>query len=242
MFVTPVWVDPLFNRFEPLTDQVLEREILDQAQRAGIDGSRIFQVDKSADTKALNAYVKGLFGTKRIVLYDTLLVQLSHREVLAVLGHEMGHYVLGHVSRSILLSTFLVLAGLFWVDRAGRWLIARHSGRIGFDRLSAIAALPLIMLLTEVASLTASPVICAYSRYQEHEADRFALELTRTNRSAAEAFVKLQHENLSNPRPGRFYRIFRATHPSIGDRIDFCNSYRPWTKGEALVYGAHFRH
>jgi Zn-dependent protease with chaperone function len=242
VMVAPVVIDPLFNRYQPLKDPVLERRILDEAKRAGIDGSRIFEVDKSADSKVLNAYVTGVFGTKRIVLYDTLLARLNEREILAVLGHEMGHYALGHVSRSILLSTFLILAGTLWIDCAGRWLIARNARRFGFDRLSEIAALPLILLLANLGALVAAPAVCAYSRHQEREADRFSLELTQTNRSAAAAFIKLQETNLSNPRPGPLFRFFRSTHPSIGERIDFCNSYRPWTRGEPLVYGAHFRY
>jgi Zn-dependent protease with chaperone function len=241
MLVTPVWVDPLFNRYGPLDDPVLERAILEEARRAGIDGGRIFEVDKSTDTKALNAYVKGVLDTKRIVLYDTLIRSLDDREVLAVLGHEMGHYVLGHVPKTILVTTVALLAGLLWVDRAGRWLIARYHQRFGFHCLSEVAAVPLILLLIQVASLALGPLIYAYSRHQEHEADRFALELTRTNHSAALAFVKLQRENLGNPRPGLFYKVFRATHPSIAERIEFCNSYHPWTRGEPLVYGALFR-
>jgi len=241
MLVTPVWIDPLFNHYEPLKDKALEQQIVAQARRAGIEGGRIYQVDKSVDTKALNAFVKGVFDTKRIVLYDTLLNRLNERETLVVLGHEMGHYVLGHVPRTILLSSVVVLAGLFWVDRAGRWLLARFHGRFGFDRLSDVAAVPLIILLLQVSALVLEPVAYAYSRQQEHEADRFALELTRTNRSAALAFVKLQHDNLSNPRPNPVFKILRATHPSIGERIEFCNTYHPWTKGEPLVYGGLFR-
>ena len=86
-------------------------------------------------------------------------------------------------------------------------------------------------MLIEVAVLVLSPVALAYSRYQEHEADRFALDLTHANHSAAMAFVKMQAENLSNPRPGLLYKLFRATHPSIGERIDFCNAYHPWRSG-----------
>jgi Zn-dependent protease with chaperone function len=228
MLVTPIWIDPLFNTFGPMKDKALERRILDLAERAGIEGSRVFEVDKSVDTKAVNAYVTGVFGTKRIVLWDTLLAKLDPPEVLAVMGHEMGHYVLGHVVRSIWLGSIVILAGLFFVDRAGRWLIARFSGRLGFDRLSDIASVPLVLLLMEVSSLFLSPVALAYSRYQEHEADRFSLELTHANHSAAMSFVKLQRENLSHPRPGLFYKVFRASHPSIGDRIDFCNAYHPW--------------
>ncbi len=228
MLVEPVWIDPLFNTFGPMKNKELEQSILALAGRAGIEGSRVFEVDKSVDTKALNAYVTGFLQTKRIVLWDTLIARLNEQELLCVMGHEMGHYVLGHVVKTILLSTVVTLAGLFLVDWLGRRLIARFSGRLGFDRLSDIASLPLLLMLVQVAFLVLSPVALAYSRYQEHEADRFALDLTRTNHSAATAFVKLQEENLGNPRPGLLYKIFRSSHPSIGERVDFCNTYHPW--------------
>lgn len=227
MLVEPVWIDPLFNRFGPMKDKTLERRILDLAERSGIEGSRVFEVEKSVDTKAMNAYVTGVFGTKRIVLWDTLLTKMDPPEVLAVMGHEMGHYALGHVVRSILLGSLVILAGLLFVDRAGRWLIGRFRDRLGFERLSDVASVPLVLMLMHVSSLFLGPVVLAYSRYQEHEADKFALDLTRDNHAAATAFVKMQDENLSNPRPGLFYTIFRASHPSIGERIDFCNAYHP---------------
>jgi STE24 endopeptidase len=228
MLVVPIWIDPLFNTFGPMKDKALERSILALADRAGISGSRVFEVEKSVDTKAVNAYVTGVFTTKRIVLWDTLLAKLDEPEVLVVMGHEMGHYVLGHVRRSILLGSLVILMGLFFVDRAGRWLIARFSNRLGFDRLSDVASVPLVLMVIDVASLVLGPVAMAYSRHQEHEADRYALELTHANHSGAMAFVKMQSENLGNPRPGLLYKIFRASHPSIGERIEFCNSYHPW--------------
>jgi Zn-dependent protease with chaperone function len=86
-----------------------------------------------------------------------------------------------------------------------------------------------------------SPIVMAYSRAQEHEADVFALELTQTNRSAASAFVKLQQENLGVPWHGVPEKLWRSTHPSIGERIEFCNNYHPWTEGRPLVFGAYFR-
>lgn len=261
MLVKPVWVDPLFNHFGSMKDRALEREILDLAARAGIDGSRVFEVDKSRDTKAVNAYVTGFLGTKRIVLWDTLIAKLDEHELLFVMGHEMGHYALGHVVRSVLLSSIVILLTLLFVDRAGRWAIdrwgnppkgdgvtelsdsppTRPSGAFGFDRLSDVAALPLILLLAHLAAVGLAPAVNGYSRYQESEADRFAIELTRFNHSGATAFVKLLHENLSNPRPGPLYKTFRATHPSIGARVDFCNNYHPWTTGTPLVYGRLFR-
>ncbi len=195
----------------------------------------MFEVEKSVDTNAVNAYVTGVLGTKRIVLWDTMLNKFDEPEVLAVMGHEMGHYVLGHVVRSILLGSLVVLAGLYFVYRAGSWLIARYSRRLGFDRLSDIASVPLVLMLIEVASLILSPVALAYSRHQEHEADKYSLDLTRANHSSAQAFAKMQAENLGNPRPGLFYKVFRASHPSIGERIDFCNDYHPWCADRAAA-------
>jgi STE24 endopeptidase len=233
MFVKPIWIDPLFNSFGQMKNEELERSILALADRAGIEGSRVFEVDKSVDTKAVNAYVTGFWQTKRIVLWDTLVAKLEEPELLFVMGHEMGHYVLGHVVRSILLSSIVTLAGLFLIDGLGRWLVKRFRDRLGFADLADVASVPLMIMLLEFAFLVLSPVGLAYSRHQEHEADRFALELTRTNHTGGLSFVKLQAENLGNPRPGLVYRIFRASHPSISERIDFCNSYHPWLSGQS---------
>jgi len=197
-------------------------------------------VNKSVDTKAMNAYVHGLFGTHRIVLWDTLLARQSEPEVLAVMGHEMGHYVLGHVEQGIVLSPLIVLVGLFWTDRAGRWLIARFGPRLGVTSLADVAATPLLLLLLGVASTVIAPVSMAYSRHLEHEADRFGLELTRLNHSSARSFADFQRENLGIPQPDLFCKIFRSTHPSISERITFCNTYHPWEEGRPLRYAGRF--
>jgi len=237
VLVKPLWIDPLFNDFGPMKNKRLEQSILDLASRAGIEGSRVFEVNKSIDTKALNAYVTGVLGSKRIVLWDTLIARLDEKELLVVMGHEMGHYVLGHVVRSILLSSVLTLTSLFLVDRLGRWLVARHAHLLRFESLADVASVPLLLLLIQVTMLFLGPVAMAYSRYQEHEADRFALDLTHSYHSAGTAFVKLQQENLGNPRPGLIHKIFRASHPSNGERIDFCNSYRPVASSTPLRNG-----
>jgi len=158
-----------------------------------------------------------------------------------VMGHEMGHYALGHVTRTILLSSLVVLLSLWTIDRAGTWLAARFAPRFGFDRISDVASLPLLLILLQLSTLGLSPAIMAYSRAQEHEADTFALELTRANHDAATAWVKLQRENLGVPWHNTFENLWLATHPSIGERIEFCNSYHPWAEGRPLVYGAYFR-
>jgi len=237
LFVTPIWIEPLFNQFGPMKDKALERQILALADRAGIEGSRVYEVNKSVDTTTLNAYVTGFLNTKRIVLWDTILAKLTPREVLYVMGHEMGHYVLGHTWQLILLGAALALLGLWVIHRTAGWLIARYRDRFGFAELADVASVPLVILLFSAVSLVVTPAVLGVTRHDEHEADRFGLEITRDNRDCATAFVKLQEENLSIPRPGLLYKLWRSSHPPLGERIDFCNAYRPWEKGETLKYG-----
>jgi Zn-dependent protease with chaperone function len=241
MLISPVWIDPLFNKFAPMNDKVLEGKILALADRAGIEGSRVYEVNKSVDTKAVNAYVTGFMKTKRIVLWDTIIAKLNEKELLFVMGHEMGHYVLSHVITGILFFSILILLILYVAHRTAGVLIEKFKARFGFDQLFDIASLPLIILLINIFSLVISPIAMGFSRYQEHEADRFGLEITRSNHDAATAFVKLQKENLSNPRPGLLYKLWRSSHPPLGERIDFCNEYQPWVKGEPLLYEKHFK-
>jgi Zn-dependent protease with chaperone function len=239
--ITPVWIDPLFNKFSPMKDKALESEITALAERAGIEGGRVFEVEKSADTKAVNAYMTGIMGTKRIVLWDTLIAKLDQREVLTVMGHEIGHYVLRHVFQGILLSSVLSFVGLYAFYRVIGCVIERFKARFGFDRLCDIASWPLILLFFSLGNLALNPLILAFSRHLEHEADRFALEITRDNHADATASVKLQIQNLSVPRPGLMYTLWRASHPPVGERIDFANTYMPWLEGERLKYEHWFR-
>ena len=240
VLVQPIWIDPLFNRFGPMKDKALEADILHLAERAGIEGSRVFEVAKSEDTKAVNAYVAGLGATKRIVLWDTIIAKLNRRQLLVVMGHEMGHYVLGHVWKTILILSVLIIAALYAVHRASGWLIEKYRARFGFEELSDLASLPLIIILFGVASLVVTPLALAVSRHFEHEADRFGLEITRDNYATATALVTLQQENLGVPRPGPIFTWWRASHPPLGERIDFSNDYRPWEKNEPLVYADRF--
>jgi STE24 endopeptidase len=239
--VAPIWIAPLFNKFEPMQDKALEQKILSLAARAGIEGSRVYQVNKSVDTKTLNAYVAGLFGTKRIVLWDTTLNRMTDRELLFVMGHEMGHYVLHHVWQAIAFSIVILTASLYVAYRAADAVIARYGGRWGFTSLADVASLPLLLLLMSAFGLVVMPLQLAFTRHMEHESDRFGLEITQTNHSAGTAFVKLQQDALANPRPGVLYKIFRESHPPLGERIDFANEYHPWTTGQPLEYGGKFK-
>jgi Zn-dependent protease with chaperone function len=237
--IKPVWLDPLSHEYGPLKDQALERSILELAQRAGVEGGRVYQVNMSRDTKTMDANVTGFGGTERIVVWDTTVTGLEKKELLTVLAHEMGHYVLGHPGTRILFQSFLLLTALGLVHCAAGPLVKRYKSQFGFDRLDDIASLPLVLLFLNVAILMLLPADFAFMRHQEHEADLFALELTRDNHSAGTAFVKLTQGVLGVPRHGWLFTAWRGTHPSLGDRLDFFNEYRPWQTGQPLKYD-HF--
>ena len=214
MFVEPVWIAPLYNHFGPLQDKKLEAEILDLAWQAGIDAGRVYEVDKSADTKAVNAYVTGFAGSKRIVLWDTLLEKLDRTGPRSH-GARDGPLCVGPRGPGAAGRILRPARALFLVHHAAHAVLRHYGRRFGFTQLSDIASLPLLVLLLQAIALVMMPAGLAFSRHLEHEADRFALELTHDNHAAATAFVRLQEENLSNPRPGPFYTFWRASHPAL---------------------------
>ncbi|MDX1388050.1 MAG: M48 family metallopeptidase [Acidobacteriota bacterium] len=238
--ISPVWVDPLFHDYGPLEDKELEAKVLALAERAGVEGTDVYEVDLSVDTKALSAWVTGFLNTKRIVLTDNIIAAMTDEEVLFVVGHETAHYVLGHMPRIVIFLAVVFMAALWVVHLFSAGLIQRFKHRFGFDQLSDVASLPLILLLFSLASFVITPATMAFVRWHEREADRFALEITQTNSAGARAFVKLQHTNLGNPRPGMLYKLWRSSHPTLAERIEFCNDYRPWETGEPLVYAEYF--
>ncbi len=236
LLITPLWIAPLFNKFGPMQDKALEAEILAEAKRAGVEGARVFQVDKSVDTAKVNAYVTGIGQSKRIVVWDTLTKRLTPAQTKFVVGHELGHYVLGHVWSSVLVSTALTFLGLLGAHLVSRFFLSHFGARMGFHTLADVASMPLLMFLLTLFSLAITPATLAFSRYHERQADRFGLDLTHDNRAAATAFVALAQQNLTVPRPGLLTKIFRASHPPIGERVDFINSYRPWEHGKPGMY------
>lgn len=240
-FVEPIWIEPLFNRFGPMQDPALEARILGLAHRAGIEGADVYEVDKSVDTNELNAYVTGIGGTKRIVLWDTIIHQSPPDELLVVMGHEMGHYVLGHVWKGLIFGSLISLLGLWLVHRCAGWILVRTTARTRVSALGDLASLPLLMLLFEVFIFLLSPLFLAYSRHFEHEADRFGLEITQDNHDCATAFVRFVGHDLAYPSPGPLYVFWRSSHPPLAERIEFCNTYHPWLEGRPGRYAAYFK-
>jgi Zn-dependent protease with chaperone function len=230
--VQPIILDPIFNKFEPLQDQVLRQKLLDLASRAGIEGGRVYQVNKSKQTKTMNAYVNGIGPTNRIVMWDTLLQKMTHDEVLAVMGHEMGHYVMQHIWKS--LAFFLAISFfVFWLaQRLYDWGLRKWGPRWGTTTSGEPASLPWFLFVISAIFFLLSPVLAAYSRHQEHAADMFSLEVTHLNEPFATAFVKMAEDSKREPKPHPFIKFWFYSHPPIAERIPFALAYKPWEKGE----------
>ena len=232
ILIAPVLLEPVFNTFKPLEDQQLKTELLDLASRAGIEGGRVYQVDKSKQTKTMNAYVNGLGPTKRIVMWDTIIAKMDHEELRFVMGHEMGHYVLHHIWKGLAFGLAMLLVA-FWLAQQAMDRGTRRWGRSwGFDVPHDPAAVPLLLLVVSVFFFLASPVMNGFSRYFEHQSDTFSLELTHLNDAGVRAFVKFAEQSKVLPDPPAFIRFWRYSHPTLAERIVYCNTYKPWEKGE----------
>ncbi len=227
--IEPVVIDPIFNRFTPLKDEALRLEIVDLAKRAGIPGRNVYQVDASTRTTKFNAYVNGFGASQRVVIWDTTLKGMSRDELMFVIGHEMGHYVLGHVWKGIAAVSLASFVLLWLTALMVAAAIARWGSRWGIRALHDVASMPLLAVVLTIVSLAAQPFAYAYSRHVEHEADLFGLEVTRLNDAAARAFIKLGSQNRSNPEPGAVLRVLEYSHPPLLERVQTALDYHPWT-------------
>ncbi len=228
----PILFDPAFNKFTPLHDQQLRAKIVRLAQRAGIPGRNVYEVNRSAQTKKFNAYVNGFGASQRIVLWDTTLKGMREDEILVVMGHEMGHYVLHHIWKSMALSAALAFALSFFIYLSVRAAVARFGGRWGFREPHDVASLPLFAVVIGIASLVTQPLVAGVSRAVEHEADMFALEITHDNDAAARVFIKFGAQNKSDPEPSELVKAMLYDHPPLIERVRFALECHPWTEGK----------
>jgi Zn-dependent protease with chaperone function len=219
ILLAPLVVDPLFNRFGPLRNEPLRERILALAREAGIEHGRVFEVDASQRTKQVNAYVTGVGGSARIVLWDTLLQRLDEDEVAFVMAHEMGHYVEGHVPMALAGSIAGSFFFLWLTDRLARSLLERNGEAWKVRGPDDLASFPALLLIVTLLNFFGSPVESAVSRHFERRADEFGLRIAPDGRAAASAFVKLGELNLSNPDPPPFVEFWMFSHPPLKERI-----------------------
>nr|WGD81339.1 M48 family metallopeptidase [Bacillus subtilis] len=218
-FIQPVIIDPLYNEFYPLKNKELESKILELADEANIPADHVYEVNMSEKTNALNAYVTGIGANKRIVLWDTTLNKLDDSEILFIMGHEMGHYVMKHVYIGLAGYLLVSLAGFYVIDKLYKRAVRLTRSMFHIEGRHDLAALPLLLLLFSVLSFAVTPFSNAVSRYQENKADQYGIELTENREAAVKTFQDLAVTGLSQVDPPVLVKIFRGSHPSIMERI-----------------------
>jgi STE24 endopeptidase len=245
VFISPWFIDPLFNKFEPLqtTNPDLVAAVENLTRRAGvpIPPDRMFLMKASEKTNEINAYVTGLGASKRVVVWDTTIQKATTDETLVIVGHELGHYVLGHVWKGFLFAAVLLLIGFYALYRALHWTLGRWGGEWRIYGPEDWASFAVLLLLVEIGMFFASPVISGFSRMQEHAADVYGLEVTHgiipdSSEVAAQTFQVLGEADLADPNPPEFITFWLYSHPPLADRLIFAHSYDPWSKGESPKY------
>ncbi|HZG61569.1 MAG TPA: M48 family metallopeptidase [Anoxybacillus sp.] len=224
-FIQPIVIDPLYNDFYPLSDKELETKILTLAEQADIPAEHVFEVNMSEKTNALNAYVTGIGPNSRIVLWDTTLERLGEDEILFIMAHEMGHYVMKHIYWGVAGYVLLTLIGLYVTNKLMKWVIQRWGVYLHIKNIKELNSLPLFLLLISLLSFSVSPLVNAVSRYEEHAADQYAIELTKNAEAAISSFQELTRAGLSQVNPPYLVKIFRYRHPTILERIVFLDTY-----------------
>jgi Zn-dependent protease with chaperone function len=240
--IEPLIVEPLFYKFTPLSSSQphLTERIEQVIARAGlqIPESRIFEMNASSKRKDVNAYASGLGATKRVVVWDTSIQRLSEDEILFVFGHEMGHYVLGHVRDGILFSCAVLLFFLNLSYRAVHWMLGRWGETWAIRGPDDLAALPVLILLLTVFGFLFTPISNVYSRHLEHQADQYGLEVIHglvpnAPVVAAHAFQILGEVDLEEPNPSTAVKFWFYNHPPLDERMRFAQTYDPWSQGRA---------
>ena len=217
LWLFPVVIAPLFNKFEPLENKQLEQRIEGLMEKVGLRLRGVFRMDASKRSKHTNAYFTGIGRTKRIVLFDTLLGSHTEDEILAVLAHEIGHWKKKHLLKQLLILETLSLAGLYLVSRLLNWTFIYTT--FGFQEAIPYVGFFLIECLASPIGYFVQPLESAISRRFEWEADDYSLRLMGTPEPICGALKRLASDNLSNLLPHPVYAWFYYSHPPLIDRL-----------------------
>lgn len=245
IFLAPWLLDPIFNTFEPLskTQPQLAASIATLSDRAGvpIPAERMFLMKASAKSNEVNAYVTGFGASKRVVVWDTTIQKMPADEVLFIAGHELGHYVLGHVWKGLLLFVVGLFFGCYLLQLLFGWILRRWGSAWDVRRRYDWVAVTALLLLFYAMDFLSEPLDNAISRAIEHQADVYALEITHgllphPKEVAARSFLRLGEIDLADPDPPAFITFWLYSHPPIADRVKFAREYDPWSQGQPPQY------
>jgi STE24 endopeptidase len=216
-FLAPVVLEPVFNRFSPLLDEELARELRELAERAGVPVRDVLVADASRRTRKHNAYVSGLGKTRRVVLWDTLLDRGEPGEMRLVVAHELGHRRYRHVA----LWTVITMVGTA-AFVVGLWGLLQWDGllaAIGADGPGDPRVIPFVLLVGALAELVVQPFALALSRRWERDADRFSLDLTQDADAYEQTHRNLALSNLGDLAPPKAAYLFFFSHPTTPERL-----------------------
>ena len=217
IMLAPVFVAPLFNRYTPLEDAKVRDPILSMARANGVPAEHVYQFDASRQTKRVSANVSGAFGTIRVSLNDNLLARCPTEGILAVMGHELGHYVLNHIFRHVVYLSLLFAAGFWFANWFYHAALARWGAGWGLRDVADFAGLPLLSAGLAVFMTLATPVRNTIIRVAEVEADYYGLNSAREPDAMADVFLMLSEYR--KMRPGRWEEIVFFDHPAGYNRI-----------------------
>ncbi|MBC6608097.1 M48 family metallopeptidase [Hymenobacter sp. BT188] len=217
IFVSPVFISPLFNKYTPLPAGPVRDQILSMARANGVPADNVYLVDASRQSKRISANVSGLGSTIRVSLNDNLLNRSTPAEVQAVMGHELGHYVLNHIPKMLIFLVLIIGVGLRFVDWAFHRLIGRYGPRWGIAGIADVGGLPLLVALFAVFMFLATPAFNTIIRTQEQEADVFGLNAARQPDGFATTAMKLSEYRKIDPGPLEEMIFF--DHPSGHTRV-----------------------
>jgi STE24 endopeptidase len=245
IIASPYIIDPLFNNYRPLAaeNHALVESVAQLTQRAGvpIPAERMFLMDASKKTNTLNAYVAGLGPSKRVVVYDNTIRKTTPDETLFIIGHELGHYVLGHVWTGFLYFALGLLVGLYLMFRGLHYALRQWGAGWKVYGPQDWAALAILFLLMFVLNFISAPIVNGLSRAEEHAADVYGIEVIHgivpnSEEVAAHAFQVLGEIDLSDPNPPAFIRFWLYSHPPLAERLVFVHRYDPWSRGKSPRY------
>ena len=222
--IAPVVLFPIFYKFSPLNNDELKSRLVKLGERAGTPIRGVYEWKLSEKTKKANAALTGLGATRRIILADTLLENYSTDEIEAVLAHELGHHVHRHILKSIGVQAAVTFAG-FWL--ASEVLQYAVDNARWFEGLSDFATLPLLILVFSALSVLLMPVLNAYSRFNERQADRYCFQSVRSVEPFVTAMNKLAAQNLAEKQPSKWVERLFHSHPSVSNRVA---AARAWTQ------------
>ena len=224
LLVTPVWIDPLFNTYKPVQDTAIKQQVLAMAHADGVPADDVYEVDASRQTTRISANVSGIFGTAQVRLNDNLLKRTSLPEIRAVMGHELGHYVLNHIYKMLAFLGIIFFVGLAFTGWLARIAFRRWGARWELAGPGDIASLPLLTAALAAFFFLATPALNTLVRVQEVEADRFGLNLAREPHGFADVTLKLVEYRKPDPGPVEEFIFF--DHPSARFRVHDAMQWR----------------